>query len=172
MMCKKLLSRLSLRSFWQRALPVLLLAAFPMALSSQSSGQNSNISDAILRTWEPLSARFQSELTAFRQDLQAALSDAQQSKTSLGKLTGLYGNSLRRIENLETFSEQIGHRMQESDEWNAELQDENAKLEAGVIAAKARGLRNTVFAGIGGLALGALIPLIIKLLRKLRAIPV
>jgi hypothetical protein len=62
--------------------------------------------------------------------------------------------------------------MQEADEWNAELQDENAKLEAGVIAAKVRGLRNTVIAGIGGLALGALIPLIIKLLRKLRAIPV
>jgi hypothetical protein len=62
--------------------------------------------------------------------------------------------------------------MQESDEWNAELQDENAKLEAGVIAAKARGLRNTVIAGIGGLVLGVLIPLIMKLLRKLRAIPV
>jgi hypothetical protein len=172
MMCKKLLSRLFSRSFWQRALPVLLLLVFPMAVSSQSSGQNSNNSDAILRTWEPLSARFQNELTALQQDLQAALNDAQQSKTSLGKLTGLYGNSLKRIANLETFSEQIGQRMQEADEWNAELQDENAKLEAGVIAAKAHGLRNAIIAGVGGLVLGALIPLIIKLLRKFKVIPV
>jgi hypothetical protein len=84
----------------------------------------------------------------------------------------LYGNSLRRIANLETYSEQIGRRMQEADEWNAELQDENAKLEAGVIAAKAHGMRNTVLAAAGGLALGIFFPLIIKLLRKLRAIPV
>jgi hypothetical protein len=54
--------------------------------------------------------------------------------------------------------------MQESDEWNAELQDENMKLEAEVKGAKANGLRNTIISGIGGLVLGFLIPFIIKLL--------
>jgi hypothetical protein len=62
--------------------------------------------------------------------------------------------------------------MQESDEWNAELQDENVKLEANVKVVKAQGLRNTIIAGIGGLTLGLLIPLIIKLLRVFKVIPV
>jgi gas vesicle protein len=172
MMCEKSLSRLSLRSFWYRALPVLLLTLIPMGLSSQNSEPKSNNSNAILRTWEQYSGRFQSELTALRQNLQTALNDAKQSKTSLRKLTDLYETSLTRIANLETFNGQIGQRMQEIDEWNAELQDGNVKLEAEVKAAKARGLRNTVIAGIGGLALGLLIPLIIKLLRVFKVIPV
>jgi hypothetical protein len=62
--------------------------------------------------------------------------------------------------------------MQESDEWNAELQEDNIKLEADVKVAKAHGLRNTIIAGIGGLALGILLPLIIKLLRVFKIIPV
>ncbi|MDR0374331.1 MAG: hypothetical protein LBH85_01215 [Treponema sp.] len=62
--------------------------------------------------------------------------------------------------------------MQESDEWNAELQEDNIKLEAEVKAAKARGLRYAVIAGAGGLALGLLVPLIIKLLRAFKVIPV
>jgi hypothetical protein len=171
-MCKKSLSRLSLRSFWYRALPILLLTLIPMALSSQNSEQKSNNSNAILQTWEQLSGKFQSELTALRQDLQAALNDAGQSKMSLQKLTVLYENSLTRIANLETFNSQIGQRMQESDEWNAELQEDNIKLEAEIKVVKARGLRNTVIAGIGGLVLGILIPLIIKLLRVFKIIPV
>jgi hypothetical protein len=143
-----------------------------MALSSQNNGQKSNNSNAILQTWEQLSGKFQSELTALRQDLQAALNDAGQSKMSLQKLTALYENSLTRIANLETFNSQIGQRMQESDEWNAELQDENVKLEAKVKIEKVDGLRNTIIAGIGGLVLGLLIPLIIKLLRVFKVIPV
>jgi hypothetical protein len=62
--------------------------------------------------------------------------------------------------------------MRESDEWNAELQEDNVKLEAGVKTAKAHGLRNTVIAAIGGLVLGLLVPLIVKLLRRLKVIPV
>jgi hypothetical protein len=62
--------------------------------------------------------------------------------------------------------------MQESDEWNAELQDENVRLEAEVEAAKEHGLRNTMIAGLAGLALGVLLPFIIKLLRFFKAIPV
>jgi hypothetical protein len=62
--------------------------------------------------------------------------------------------------------------MQETDEWNAELQEDNIKLEAEIKVAKAHGLRNTVIAGIGGLALGFIIPLIIKLLRAFKVIPV
>jgi hypothetical protein len=171
-MCKKSLSRLSLRSFWHRALPALLLTLIPMGLSSQNSEQKSNNSNAISRTWEQLSGKFQNELTALRQDLQAALSDAGQSKMSSRKLTVLYENSLTRIANLETFNSQIGQRMQESDEWNAELQEDNIKLEAEVKVVKMRGLRNTVIAGVSGLALGLLIPLIIKLLRVFKVIPV
>jgi hypothetical protein len=170
-MCKKVLSRLFLRSFWYRALPILLLLLIPMALSSQNSGQKSNNSNAMWQTWEQLSGRFQNELTALRLDLQAALSDAGQSKTSLRKLTILYENSLTRIANLETFNTQIGQRMQESDEWNAELQEDNIKLEAEVNVVKARGLRNTIIFGIGGLALGLLIPFIIKVLRTFKIIP-
>ncbi|MDR1219060.1 MAG: hypothetical protein LBK73_05555, partial [Treponema sp.] len=110
--------------------------------------------------------------TALRRDLQTALSDAKQSKTSLRKLTDLYENSSTRIANLEAYNDQIGRRMQESDQWNAELQEDNVKLKADVKAAKAQGLRNTVAAGIGGLVLGILIPLIIKLLRVFKIIPV
>jgi hypothetical protein len=66
---------------------------------------------------------------------------------------------------LKTFNDQIGQRMQESDEWNAELQENNIKLEAD-------GLRNAIIAGIGGLVLGILVPLIIKLRRALKALPV
>jgi hypothetical protein len=62
--------------------------------------------------------------------------------------------------------------MQENDEWNAELQDENVKLEAKVNVARANGLRNTIIAGVGGIVLGLLIPLIIKLLRVFKVIPV
>jgi hypothetical protein len=116
MMCEKLLSWLSLHSFWYRALLVLLLAHGMMPLWSQSSGPKSNNSNAILQTWEQISEKFQNELTALRWDLQAALNDAKQSKTSLQKLTGLYENSLTRIANLETYNEQIGRRMQERDE--------------------------------------------------------
>jgi hypothetical protein len=111
-------------------------------------------------------------LTALRQDLQAALNDAKQSKTYLQKLTVLYENSLTRIANLETFNIQIGQRMQESDEWNAELQEDNIKLEAEIKTAKAHGLRNTVIAGAGGFVLGILAPFIIKLLRMFKVIPV
>jgi gas vesicle protein len=171
-MCEKLLSRLSLRSLWYRVLPIILFLLIPMALSSQSSEPRSNNSGGILRTWEQISGKFQNELTALRQDLQTALNDANQSQTSLRKLTVLYENSLTRITNLETFNDQIGRRMQESDEWNAELQEENVKLEAEVKTAKARGLRNTVITGIGGLALGLLVPLIIKLLRFFKVIPI
>jgi hypothetical protein len=162
---------LALRSLWRRALPALLLPLIPMALSSQSNGPKSNNSNATLRTWESVSGRFQSELTALRLDLQAALSDAEQSKTSLRKSTVLYETSLTRIANLEAFNCQIGERMQESDEWNAELQDENVKLQADVKTAKANGLRNAIAAGVGGLALGLLFPLIIKLPRALKVIP-
>jgi hypothetical protein len=52
------------------------------------------------------------------------------------------------------------------------LQNENVKLEAGVKVAKANGLRNTIIAGAGGIALGFLIPFIIKLLRRLKVIPI
>jgi hypothetical protein len=62
--------------------------------------------------------------------------------------------------------------MQESDEWNAELQDENVKLEAKVKITKANGLRNTIIAGVGGIMLGLLVPFIIKLLRMFKVIPV
>jgi hypothetical protein len=78
---------------------------------------------------------------------------------------------LTRIANLEAFNSQIGRRMQESDEWCAELQDENVKLESEVKTAKARGLRYAVIAGAGGLALGLLVPLVIKLLRAFKVIP-
>jgi multidrug resistance efflux pump len=77
-----------------------------------------------------------------------------------------------RITNLEAYNEQIGQRVQEGDEWNAELQDENVKLEAKVKIAKMNGLRNTIIAGIGGIILGILIPFIIKLLRTFKVIPV
>jgi outer membrane murein-binding lipoprotein Lpp len=143
-----------------------------MELSSQNSEPKSNNLNAILQTWEQISVKFQNELTALRQDLQAALSDAEQSKTSLQKLTDLYENALTRIANLETLNDQIGQRMQENDEWNAELQEDNIKLEAEVKVAKAHGFRNTIIAGIGGLVLGFLIPLIIKLLRMFKIIPV
>jgi multidrug resistance efflux pump len=171
MMCKKLLFRLSLRSFWYRVLPILLLTLIPMGLLSQNSEPRLNNSNAILQTWEQISGTFQSELTALRQDLQMALNDAKQSKTSLQKLTVLYEISLTRITNLEVFNDQIGQRIQESDEWNAELQDENVKLEAKVKVARANGLRNTIIAGVGGIVLGLLIPVIIKLLRLFRIIP-
>jgi hypothetical protein len=62
--------------------------------------------------------------------------------------------------------------MQESDEWNAELQDENIKLEAKVKIARANGLRNTIIAGAGGIILGLLAPIVVKLLRRFKVIPV
>jgi hypothetical protein len=149
-----------------------LLMPGRMPAWSQDSEPKSNNSSAILLTWEQISGKFQSELTALRQDLQAALNDAKQSKTSLRKLTVLYENSLTRMTNLEAFNEQIGQRMQESDEWNAELQNENVKLKADVKIVKTRGMRNILIAGIGGFVLGLLVPLIIKLLREFKIIPV
>jgi hypothetical protein len=63
--------------------------------------------------------------------------------------------------------------MQESDEWNAALQDENANLVAEVKVVKANGLRNTSIAGVSGIVLGLLIPFILKLLlRAFKVIPV
>jgi outer membrane murein-binding lipoprotein Lpp len=174
MKCGKSVCRLFLRRslFIRALLPVLLLTLMPMVLLSQNSDPKSNNSSATFKIWQQISARFQTELTALRKDLQAALSDAQQSKTSLQKWTDLYETSLTRITNLETFNEQIGQRMQESDEWNAELQDEQVKLKADIKVSKAHGLRNTIIAGIAGLALGLLIPLVIKLLRTFTVIPV
>jgi multidrug resistance efflux pump len=164
-MWKKSVFWLPLRSSWYRALLALLVMLIPMALLSQTSEPKLNNSDVTLQTWEQTSAKFRSELTALRQDLQTALNDAKQSTTSLQKLTVLYENSLTRIANLEAFNDQIGQRMQESDEWNAELQDDNVKLKAEVKVAKSQGLRNTIISGISGIILGVLLPFIIKLLK-------
>jgi hypothetical protein len=165
--------RLGLSLDWFVVLLIMALSMLGrMPAWSQDSGPKLNNSNATLRTWEQISGKFQSELSALRQDLQAALNDAKQSKTSLQKLTVLYENSLTRITNLETFNEQIGQRMQENDEWNAELQNENIKLETDIKIAKERGLRNILIAGIGGFVLGLLVPLIVKLLRVFKIMPV
>jgi capsular polysaccharide biosynthesis protein len=73
---------------------------------------------------------------------------------------------------LKNYNNQIGQRMQKSDEWNAELQNDNIKLESEIRLAKARSLRNTIIAAIAGIVLGLLIPLIIKLLRTFKVIPI
>jgi hypothetical protein len=155
-----------------QSLVLLILLAPQTQVWSQSSGLKSNNSNETSQTWQQISVKFQSELTALRRDLQAALSDAQQSKTYLQKLTGLYENSLTRITNLETFNEQIGQRMQESDEWNAELQCDNVKLEAKVKMAKAHTLRSILIAGIVGIVLGILVPFILKMLRTFKVISI
>jgi hypothetical protein len=96
----------------------------------------------------------------------------QDSEASLRRLTPLYELSLRQNESLKTYNDQIGRRMQESDEWNAELQEDNVKLEAEVKVAKSHGLRNTVIAAVCGIVFGLLIPFIVKLLRTFKIIPV
>jgi hypothetical protein len=125
--------RLPLRLFLYRVLPALLLTLIPMGLSSQNSEPKSNNSNAILRTWEQISGKFQNELTALRQDLQAALSDAQQSTISLQKSTGLYESSLTRIANLETINSQIGERMQERDQDLAAAYDDLGRQDGTIL---------------------------------------
>jgi hypothetical protein len=61
--------------------------------------------------------------------------------------------------------------MQESDEWNAELQEDNIKLEADVKAAKAQGLRNTLSAAVIGALAGFLLSPAFRLLQKLKIAP-
>jgi capsular polysaccharide biosynthesis protein len=94
------------------------------------------------------------------------------SESNGGRLIRLSAELSQQNESLKTYNDQIGQRMQESDEWNAELQDENIGLKAEVKVMKVNGLRNTVIAGAGGMALGFFIPFIIKLLRKFKVIPV
>ena len=87
-----------------------------MPLSSQSSGPRLSSSGETLLTWENISGRFQAELTALRYNLLTALDDATQSKKYSESWMNLYGNSLRRIENLERYSSQLAERMQERDQ--------------------------------------------------------
>jgi hypothetical protein len=141
-------------------------------LWSQNNEPSSNSSAGHLTTWEALSSRFTLDLEQHEQTLKELGQNLQTSEASLQRLIPLYELSLQQNESLKTYNDQIGHRMQESDEWNAELQEDNVKLEADVKVAKAHGLRNTIIAGIGGLVLGILTPLIIKLLRVFKIIPV
>jgi multidrug resistance efflux pump len=122
-------------------------------------------------TWEALSSRFTLGLEQHEQTLKELGQKLQTSEASLQRLMPLYELSLQQNESLKTFNSQIGQRMQESDEWNAELQDENVKLEAKVNVARANGLRNTIIAGVGGIVLGLIIPIILKLLRTFKIIP-
>jgi membrane protein implicated in regulation of membrane protease activity len=170
MKCKKSFLQSSAFVF-ALALLTLLLTPGGMLLWSQSSGPKSNNSDVTLQTWQLLSGKFQSELVMLRNDLNQALTELQQSKNYGQQQTNLLDQSLRRTNVLEAFNQQIGERMQEADEWNAELQDENIGLKAEVKIVKANGLRNTIIAGIAGIVLGLLIPFIIKLLRAVKIIP-
>jgi hypothetical protein len=119
-----------------------------------------------------LSEKFDKALETHEATLNEALQRLQTSELNGSRLSDLLNQSLRQNEDLKNYNSQIGQRMQENDEWNAELQDENIKLEAEVKVAKAYGLRNTIIAGIGGIVLGLLIPFIIKLLRIFKVIPV
>jgi septal ring factor EnvC (AmiA/AmiB activator) len=135
---------------------------------SPSNGLSSNSSNEHLRTWETLSERFQQTLTEQSTRLQQALTEIGTSKTSLLKLTDLLEQSLQANNDLKNYNQQIGERMQENDEWNAELQDDNVKLESEVKVAKAHCLWNTIIAGVIGIVLGLLIPSVIKLLRAFK----
>jgi hypothetical protein len=141
-MCEKLLSRLSFRSFRRRALPALLLALVPTTLSSRSSEPSSSGSAEHLMTWETLSNEFTLSLERHEQTLKELGMKLRGSEASLRRLTPLYELSLRQNESLKVYNNHIGRQVQESDEWNAELQENNIKLEADVKTAKAHGLRN------------------------------
>jgi hypothetical protein len=154
------------------ALLVLLPASGRAHLWSQSSGPPSNGSAGHLTAWEALSSGFALGLERHEQTLKELGQNLQDSEASLRRLTPLYELSLRQNESLKTYNDQIVRRMQESDEWNAELQEDNVKLEAEVKIAKANGLRNAIIAGAGGIALGLLVPLIVKVLRRLKVIPI
>jgi hypothetical protein len=156
------------------ALVFLVLLSMPgrMPLWSQNNEPSSNSSAGHLTTWEALSSRFTLGLEQHEQTLKELGQNLQTSEASLQRLMPLYELSLQQNESLKTYNNQIGQRMQESDEWNAELQDENVKLKAKVKIAKANSLRNIIIAGGGGIVLGFLVPLIVKLLRRFKVIPV
>jgi UDP-N-acetylmuramoylalanine-D-glutamate ligase len=138
---------------------------------SQSNEPSLNSSDNVSRTWNELYSQGQSIYAQQKKDLIALRMEILILKNGSAELTNLCNQLSQNNEGLKVFNEQIGQRMQESDEWNAELQDENVKLEADVKVAKAHGLRNTIITGIAGLALGILLPFIIKLLRTIKIIP-
>jgi hypothetical protein len=140
--------------------------------SSPGNNSSSSSSSVHFQTWETLSGKFDRALETHEATLNEALQRLQTSELNGSKLNDLLNQSLRQNGDLKNYNNQIGQRMQESDEWNSELQDDNVKLKAGVKAEKAQGLRNTIIAGIVGIVLGLLIPFIIKLLRMFKVIPI
>jgi hypothetical protein len=142
-----------------------------MGLSSQSNEPSLNSSDEHLMTWDKLSQEFNATLDQHDLTLRVLSKNLEASESNGERLIRLFAELSQQNESLKTYNDQIGRRMQESDEWNAELQDKNVKLKAEVKVANANGLRNAIIAGVGGIALGFLIPFIIKLLRKFKIIP-
>jgi len=140
--------------------------------SSPSSNSSSTSSSAHFQTWEMLSEKFDKTLETHEATLNEALQRLQTSELNGSRLNDLLNQSLQQNEDLKNYNNQIGQRMQENDEWSAELQDDNVKLKAEVKVAKAQGLRNIIIAGIVGIVLGLLIPFIIKLLRVFKVIPI
>jgi hypothetical protein len=149
--------------------PVPIPGATPPLSEAQVS--NSDSSSGTLTAWGNLYGKFQGELAALRQDLQAALSDAAALRTSEQRLTVLSGTSSQRIKNLESFIEQIGERMQDRDEEISHADDIIDELEKTILKQNNEILKMGIAIGILVLVVIAFIVLTVLILYGKLKIP-
>jgi chromosome condensin MukBEF ATPase and DNA-binding subunit MukB len=146
MQCRKsdlqLLRRSSLRGLpavWRHALlSMALLMLGVMQVSSQNSDPKLSGSIPSSQTFElnsetlnKLHNQASNQLTELTQNLNQASEELQTSKVQLISLQSLLDSALKKSVDLENtnqriseLNQQIGERMQEADEWNAELNDD------------------------------------------------
>lgn len=105
--------------------------------------------DNLLNQWTTLSTTFNQGLQEHEKQLMQVQLDLQTASNKL-QISEAYGailkNSLNSLlqknrslqtsyENASTLADQVGERLQEADEWNAQLQEENYKLQVGCLHA-------------------------------------
>ena len=139
-----------------RPVVVVILTLFLLVSLTPLWSQNSDLrlsgSEAILRQWETLSGKLQSELNGLQMDLSAALHEAKQSAISSERLTHLYENSLQRLTSLENYNLQISERMEKRDMDLYYAYEEIDELKLSVVKKNvAIANRNTVIAILGGI---------------------
>lgn len=101
---------------WLRVLPTVVAVLGTMLPLSPANAQQLSSSEEHLTTWTQLSGKFSETLNQHEQTLTELSGRLKVSENNGLRLTGLSDELLRQNEDLRSFNDQIGERMQERDE--------------------------------------------------------
>jgi len=144
--------------------------------SLQSSGSKSNGYEASSPIWDNLVGSLRTELRGLRMeliearnDLIIASADATQSKTLSTQWMNMYEASMRRIDSLEIYNEQISDRMQNKDEEIYSLYQELDEQDKKILRKNSTILKMTIAIILLSLIIGAAVVLkVLKTYGKLK----